>query len=65
MPRLKFGRILGEAKGRAWEDGEHHGAAPDVSIIEAGAPKDLGHRNASENELHEDVKQYDYHYHGY
>src|SRR5215212_3510677 len=26
------------AKGRAWEDGEHHGAAPDVSIIEAGAP---------------------------
>src|SRR5215213_6086864 len=26
------------AKGHAWEDGEHHGAAPDVSIIEAGAP---------------------------
>src|SRR5829696_2574939 len=26
------------AEGRAWEDGEHHGAAPDVSIIQAGAP---------------------------
>jgi hypothetical protein len=31
----------------------------------AGAPKDLGHRNASENELHYDVKHYDYHQRGY
>jgi hypothetical protein len=31
----------------------------------AGAPKDLGHRNASESELRYDVKHYDYHQHGY
>jgi hypothetical protein len=31
----------------------------------AGAPKDLGHRNASENELHYDVNHYDYHRRGY
>ena len=28
-----------KAKGRAWEDGEHHGAAHDMSIIAAGAPR--------------------------
>jgi len=66
--RPRFRATLGswsKAKGRAWEDGEHHGAANNRSIIKARAPKDLGHRNASHKELHYEVNHHDYHQRGY
>jgi len=37
-------RGLAQREGPRWEDGEHHGAAPDMSIIKARTPAQLGPR---------------------